>query len=236
MGWRGRCSIQIKIQRLTINGCHARDGVMKDKQNGSKQTHSAHQQHPVRVSQVQRCAALARLGGGGTRLELFSRWGCGPKLEPRFLDVKLSHRSSKHNNIHTWHTHICAYTHSDSNVGCLLSIYHRSRAAYAGVYQKLIPCGRFIIIKTAWELYKLFSCLCFRTVWLSLSRPHPFTHAGVKLFSLYFSCFSVQSRWRSWIHPNTIVMFCICETHRLSPENGSVLRNALVILVWEDHG
>lgn len=68
MGWRGHCSIKIKSPRLPINGRHGRDGVMKDEQNGSKQTHSAHQQHPVRVSQVRKCTALARLGGGGTWL------------------------------------------------------------------------------------------------------------------------------------------------------------------------
>lgn len=89
----------------------------------------------------------------------------------------------------TYDTHTYVPTHTVTQTWAavfLLSIYHRSNAAYTEVYQKFIAYSRFIMISTAWALEKLFSCLCLRTV-CPIATLHPCRSQEQlkKLFSRY---------------------------------------------------
>lgn len=61
----------------------------------------------------------------------------------------------------------------------------------------------------------------------AIKRNH---NRELQRFGVFLFLSTIISRWGSWIIPN-VVTFHTGGTHRLSPENGSVLRNPLVVLV-----
>lgn len=134
---------------MTINGHNVRDGVMKEEQNGSKQTRSAHQQHPGRVVQARRC--ISAIGRRRNTTLIVFQMRVTAKISLDFLDVKLSHCTSKtQQHAHMTHTYVPTHTVTQTWASIFLhSIYHRSNASYAGVYHEFVPCSRFVRINTS---------------------------------------------------------------------------------------